>query len=60
MRLDDNNHSVFLFYYHFILVVKYRRTVFNDDITDYAKDMFVRLSENYNIILVEMKEIFRY
>ncbi|WP_436867156.1 IS200/IS605 family transposase [Bacillus fungorum] len=40
-------------YYHLVLVVKYRRNVFDDDISDYAKDMFVRLSENYNITLVE-------
>ncbi|HHK5549172.1 TPA: IS200/IS605 family transposase [Bacillus thuringiensis] len=53
MKLDSNNHSVFLLYYHLVLVVKYRRDVFDDDMSDYAKDMFVRLSENYNITLVE-------
>ncbi|MGE6964243.1 IS200/IS605 family transposase [Bacillus thuringiensis] len=53
MKLDSNNHSVFLLYYHLVLVVKYRRNVFDDDMPDYAKDMFVRLSENYNITLVE-------
>ena len=53
MKLDNDNHSVFLLYYHLVLVVKYRRNVFNDDISDYAKDMFVRLSENYNITLIE-------
>ncbi|MEC2745358.1 IS200/IS605 family transposase [Bacillus cereus] len=53
MKLDSNNHSVFLLYYHLVLVVKYRRNVFADDMSDYAKDMFVRLSESYNITLVE-------
>ncbi|HDR7320384.1 IS200/IS605 family transposase [Bacillus toyonensis] len=53
MKLDSNNHSVFLLYYHLVLVVKYRRNVFDDDMSNYAKDMFVRLSENYNITLVE-------
>ncbi|PEC14141.1 IS200/IS605 family transposase [Bacillus thuringiensis] len=53
MKLDSNNHSVFLLYYHLVLVVKYRRNVFDDDMSDYAKNMFVRLSENYNITLVE-------
>ncbi|MGF9991896.1 IS200/IS605 family transposase [Bacillus mycoides] len=53
MKLDNNNHSVFLLYYHLVLVVKYRRNVFDDDMSDYAKDMFIRLSENYNITLVE-------
>lgn len=53
MKLDSNNHSVFSLYYHLILVVKYRRNVFDNDMSDYAKDMFVRLSESYNITLVE-------
>ncbi|MCM3222721.1 IS200/IS605 family transposase [Bacillus cereus] len=53
MKLDSNNHSVFLLYYHLVLVVKYRRNVFDDDMSDYAKELFVRLSENYNITLVE-------
>ncbi|HDR7688930.1 TPA: IS200/IS605 family transposase [Bacillus toyonensis] len=52
MKLDSNNHSVFSLYYHFVLVVKYRRDVF-DDTSDYAKDMFVRLFESYNMTLVE-------
>ncbi|WAA09226.1 IS200/IS605 family transposase [Fervidibacillus albus] len=53
MKLDDNNHSVFSLYYHLVLVVKYRRQVIDDTISDYAKDMFVRLGKNYNISLVE-------
>ncbi|PEZ05469.1 IS200/IS605 family transposase [Bacillus sp. AFS018417] len=53
MELDSNNHSVFSLYYHLILVVKYRRNVFDDDMSNYAKDMFIRLSESYNITLVE-------
>lgn len=53
MNWDSNNHSVFLLYYHLILVVKYRRNVFDDDMSSYAKDMFIRLSESYNITLVE-------
>ncbi|MFB6367523.1 IS200/IS605 family transposase, partial [Paenibacillus elgii] len=53
MRLDNNNHSVFSLYYHLVLVVKYRRKVMDDTLSDYAKEMFVRLGENYNISLVE-------
>ncbi|GAJ57272.1 hypothetical protein B23_0461 [Geobacillus thermoleovorans B23] len=44
---------MFLLYYHLVLVVKYRRQVIDDTISDYAKDMFVRLGKNYNISLVE-------
>ncbi|MBU9713192.1 IS200/IS605 family transposase [Bacillus tamaricis] len=53
MKLDSNNHSVLLMYYHLVLVVKYRREVFDDKVSDYAKDMFVKLGEKYNISLVE-------
>ncbi|MDC3413765.1 IS200/IS605 family transposase [Terrihalobacillus insolitus] len=53
MKLDSNNHSVFLMYYHLVLVVKYRRKVMDDPISDYAKDKFISLSEKYNITLVE-------
>lgn len=53
MKLDSNNHSVFLMYYHLVLVVKYRREAFDDKISDYAKGMFVKLGEKYNISLVE-------
>ena len=53
MKLDSNNHSVFLMYYHLVLVVKYRREVFDEKVSDYAKDMFVKLGEKYNISLVE-------
>ncbi|UYX55836.1 IS200/IS605 family transposase (plasmid) [Bacillus thuringiensis] len=53
MKLDSNNHSVFLLYYHLVLVVKYRRNVLDDDMSNYAKDMFIRLSEKYNITLVD-------
>ena len=38
MKLDGNNHSVFLLHYHLVLVVKYRRKVFDDSISDYAKE----------------------
>lgn len=43
MELDSNCHSVFLLYYHLVLVVKYRRNVFDDTISEFAKDMFVRI-----------------
>lgn len=53
MKLDSNNHSVFLMYYHLVFVVKYRRNVIDDTISDFAKEKFVSLSEKYNITLVE-------
>ncbi len=51
MNLDTNNHSVFLLYYHLVLVVKYRRQVFDDTMSEFAKDIFLRISKLYNITL---------
>lgn len=53
MELDNNNHSVFLMYYHLVLVVKYRKKVITPAISEYAKNMFLRIGERYNISLVE-------
>ena len=53
MEMDTNNHSVFLLCYHLILVVKYRRNVFNDDMSDYARDIFAKIAPDYNITLLE-------
>lgn len=53
MELDTNNHSVFLLHYHLVLVVKYRRQVFDREISDFAKEMFVEIGSKYNVSLVE-------
>ena len=58
MKLDSNNHSVFSMYYHLVFVVKYRRKVFDNEMSDYAKDMFVKLGKTYNISLVEWNHDF--
>ncbi|HHK2084081.1 TPA: IS200/IS605 family transposase [Enterococcus faecalis] len=53
MELDTNNHSVFLLYYHLVLVTKYRRHVIDDEISEFAKATFLRIAESYHITLVE-------
>ncbi len=53
MDLDNNNHSVFLMYYHLVLVVKYRRKVIDDDISFRLKEIFEYISPRYNISLQE-------
>lgn len=55
MNLDTNNHSVFSLYYHLVLVVKYRRRVFDDTLSDFARDIFVRIANVYNITLEQWK-----
>ena len=53
MQLDNNNHSVFLMYYHLVLVIKYRRKAFDDEISERAKEIFEYICPNYNIRLME-------
>jgi putative transposase len=53
MELDNNNHSVFLLYYHLVLVAKYRRNVIDDVISDRLKEIFEYITPRYNIALQE-------
>lgn len=53
VKLDTNKHSVFLLFYHLILVVKYRRKVINKEISEKLKDMFIEIGKNYGISLIE-------
>ena len=52
-KLDNNAHSVFLLYYHLIMVTKYRRKVINDLISDRAKEIFEYIAPKYGILLEE-------
>lgn len=51
MELDNNAHSVFLLYYHLVLVVKYRRQVFDETVSERSKEIFVYIAPKYNIML---------
>lgn len=53
MVLDNNNHSVFLLYYHLVLVIKYRRKVIDTTISARLKDIFESIAPKYNISLQE-------
>lgn len=53
MNLDTNAHSVFSLHYHLILVVKYRRQVFTDEISNRAREIFEYIAPTYKIELVE-------
>ena len=53
MELRTNNHSVFAIHFHLILVVKYRRKVINDEISERLKGIFRSIEGNYNITLEE-------
>lgn len=53
MKLDTNNHSVFLLHYHLVLVIKYRRNVIDDNIGIRLREIFEKISTNYNITIEE-------
>ncbi len=53
LELDSNTYSIFLLYYHLILVVKYRRKVFDEDISGRAEEIFRYTVPKYNITLQE-------
>ena len=53
MESDHNSHSVFLLYYHLVMVIKYRRKVLNDEISERAKEIFEYIAPGYGIVLEE-------
>ncbi len=53
MKLDNNNHSVFMLHYHLIMCIKYRNKVINDDISNRLKEIFGNIAPSYNITLEE-------
>ena len=51
--MESNNHSVFSLNYHLVPVVKYRRKVITDQISDRLKENFLYIQPSYNITLKE-------
>ena len=52
-EMDNNQHSVYLLYYHLIMVVKYRRKVIDDQVSERGKEIFEYISPRYGIALEE-------
>jgi len=53
MKLDSNNHSVFMLWHHLVFVVKYRRKVIDNTVSGRLCEMFEYMSPKYNIALME-------
>jgi len=53
MELDNNNHSVFMLWYHLVFVIKYRRKVIDDEISERLKEIFEYIAPSYKITLQE-------
>ena len=58
MDLGSNNHSVFSIHFHLILVVKYRKKVIDERISERLKEIFEYIQDNYNIVLEEWNHDF--
>ena len=52
-EFDHNQHSVYLMYYHLIMVVKYRRKVIDEDISERGREIFEYIAPGYGITLEE-------
>ena len=52
-KTDHNAHSVYLMYYHLIMVVKYRREVIDNPISERAKEIWEHIAPRYGIVLEE-------
>lgn len=50
---DKGAHSVYLLYYHLVVVVKYRRKVITDEYAEVIKDTLFNIGERFNVGLVE-------
>ena len=50
-KLDSNAHSVFLLYYHLILVIKYRKKVLMDPVSDRTREIFEYIAPKYHVTL---------
>lgn len=53
MNLDTNAHSVFSLHYHLILATKYRKPVFDDEISKRARALFEAIAPSYKIEVLE-------
>ena len=56
MKLYSNKHSVFLMYYHLVLVTKYRRKVIDKTISYRLREIFDYIAVNYNISVIEWND----
>ena len=53
MELEHESHCVFCLNYHLVLVIKYRKKVINDKVSDRLKEIFKGVGESYNISIKE-------
>lgn len=54
LELDSNNHAVFSLNYHLILIVKYRKKLFNQKMLARLREIAEYIGENQNVFVKEM------
>ena len=57
-KIDHNAHSVYLMYYHLIMVVKYRRKVIDNPISERAKEIWEYIVPRQGKVLEEWSQSF--
>lgn len=53
MIIDNSSYSVFSLNYHLVRVIKYRRQVIDNNISNKLKDIYNYISPKYNTTLLE-------
>ena len=48
-KLDSNAHSVFLLCHHLILVIKHRKKILTDPVSDRAREIFEYIAPKYHV-----------
>ena len=49
--LRRSKHSVYDLKYHFVWIPKYRKKILTQEVTDYAKQVFQQIAEEYDMII---------
>ncbi|MHA1300479.1 MAG: IS200/IS605 family transposase [Candidatus Helarchaeota archaeon] len=55
MNLDKSCHSVYSLNYHLVLVTKYRKKVFNEEISERLKDIVFNISQNFQVSVLNQE-----
>ena len=54
-ELQKGAHSVYSLYFHLIFVTKYRKKIFDSEISSYFKQVIILLSQPYHVQIVEQE-----
>ena len=55
--LRRSKHAVYDLKYHFVWIPKYRKRVLTPEVADYAKQVFGRIAEEYDMIIDTMEVV---